>query len=133
MLGAADRVRRTRRAAIDAVAVSWTIGSEEDGPCAVPVSARVSHLDLRVPKVRGPACVPGPSAVPYSPVSSSGSVLMAAWMTLRRIVSTDALRMSYSLDRRSTSSPSRSVSSSAVSSSGLAHVRHHQRNPPDRP
>jgi hypothetical protein len=31
MIGIADRMRRPGRAAIDAVAVNWTIGSEEDG------------------------------------------------------------------------------------------------------
>jgi hypothetical protein len=30
-VGVADRVRRPERAALDAVAASWTIGSEDDG------------------------------------------------------------------------------------------------------
>jgi len=44
MVGVADRVATARRAAIDAVAASWTIGNEEDG-CVLHRSAwRVSGL-----------------------------------------------------------------------------------------
>ena len=49
MLGAADRVRRARGAAIDAVAASWTIGSEDAGPSEHRPARQVSLPDLRQP------------------------------------------------------------------------------------
>lgn len=45
-LGEADRVRRPK-GDLDAVAVSWTIGSEDDGPSQYLTSFPVSHLDQR--------------------------------------------------------------------------------------
>jgi len=44
MVGVADRLRRPRRAAIDAVAASWTIGSEEDGPALYLAGVRRAAL-----------------------------------------------------------------------------------------
>jgi hypothetical protein len=65
MVGVADRVRRPGRAAIDAVAASWTIGSEEDSPALCLASVRSGHLDLRASEVR-PGVLPGgpPKAEP---------------------------------------------------------------------
>lgn len=47
MVGAADRVRRPARVAIDAVTASWTIGSEEDGYALYRSACRTRHGDLR--------------------------------------------------------------------------------------
>jgi hypothetical protein len=49
MVGAADRVRRARRAPIDAVTASWPIGSRDDGPCKHRSARQVNLPDLRQP------------------------------------------------------------------------------------
>jgi hypothetical protein len=61
MVGVSDRVRRPVGAAIDAVAASWTIRSEEDGlRCTWPL-ARMSHLDQRAFGARPGVRPGGPS------------------------------------------------------------------------
>jgi hypothetical protein len=61
-IGVADRVRRVRRAAQDAVAASWIIGSEETDP-AVPEARRLSRLDLPDPLHAMDGTVPDPVQV----------------------------------------------------------------------
>jgi len=47
MVGTAGSLATARRAAIDAMAASWTIESEEDGYAQHLVRVMMSHLDLR--------------------------------------------------------------------------------------
>jgi hypothetical protein len=53
--GLGSGVRRPARAALDAVTVSWTIGSEEDGPLLNQASGQMIHHDLRA-SGGGPVC-----------------------------------------------------------------------------
>jgi hypothetical protein len=88
---AADRVRRARRATIDAVAASWTIGSEDDGPREHRPARQVSLPDLRQPadvaarpRERAPKAERGAGSAAAVPLSGAALDLIRLNSATRR-------------------------------------------------